>query len=259
MTRFEPGADGWRRSLGRIRDVVRQELVARQLLAHLPPPELAPRVLDAGCGQGTQALRLARAGYDVMAVDMSEPLLGDAAAAAALEAPEVRARLRFQSADVTDLPADWSGAFDAVCCHGVLMYLPSLAGGLQSITRAVRPGGTVSVLTRNRAGIAMRAGMAGDWQGALSGFDARLYDNRIGVKGVRADEPEEVDAALRACGARPVAWYGVRLWTDHWPATDPPAELELLIEAEAEAGRRDPYRGLAALTHTLAVRELERS
>ncbi len=49
------------RRLGRLRDVVRQELVAAQLREVLPAG--APlRVLDVGCGQGTQALALARAG-----------------------------------------------------------------------------------------------------------------------------------------------------------------------------------------------------
>lgn len=65
---------------------------------------------------------------------------------------------------------------------------------------ATRPGGLVSLLTRNRAGIAMRAGMSGDWTGALAGFDARRYENRLGLEDLRADEPGEVEAAFAAAG-----------------------------------------------------------
>jgi len=62
-TAFTPGEEQWRTRLGTLRQVVRQELVARQLAAHLPEPRPGrppQQVLDLGCGQGTQALRLAR-------------------------------------------------------------------------------------------------------------------------------------------------------------------------------------------------------
>ena len=110
------------------------------------------------------------------------------------------------------------------------------------------------ILTRNQAGIAMRAGMTGQWPDALTGFDATHYTNRLGVADARTDRPDAVRAALATAGARVEAWYGVRLFTDHWENQPPPPELDRIIAAEAEAGRRDPYRQVAALTHTLAVR-----
>ncbi|MFD1545703.1 class I SAM-dependent methyltransferase [Nonomuraea guangzhouensis] len=74
MMGFSAGEKRWRERLGSLRDVVRQELVSRQLAAHLPP---APaRVLDVGCGQGTQALRAAAQGHRVTALDASGDLLG---------------------------------------------------------------------------------------------------------------------------------------------------------------------------------------
>lgn len=255
--RFAPAVDAWRRGLGMVRNAVRQELVARQLQDHLPPPDPAVTVLDAGCGQGTQAIRLARAGYTVRGIDLSEELLQLAARTVAGEPADVRGRIRFDRADVVGLDASFSGAFDVVYCHGVVMYLPSLEEGLSALVAALRPEGLLSVVTRNRAGIAMRAGLSGDWKGALDGFDARLYTNRLGLAGVRADEPAEVAGTLAALGTRPVAWYGVRLWTDHWDLTEvpeDPTEWEALLAAEEEAGRRDPYRAVSALTHTLARR-----
>ena len=59
-TAFSAGERNWQVRLGKLRDVVRQEMVARQLERELPAPPV--RVIDLGCGQGTQALRLARLG-----------------------------------------------------------------------------------------------------------------------------------------------------------------------------------------------------
>jgi SAM-dependent methyltransferase len=256
---FGPGLDRWRQGLGKVRDALRQELVTRQLALHLPEPGPGPppTVLDAGCGQGTQAIRLAQAGYDVTAIDTSDELLALARATAATVPESAAARLRFERADLLELPSGYAGRFDIVCCHGVLMYLPSLARGLEAVVTAGRPGAIISVLTRNRAGIAMRAGMSGQWREARAGFDARYYRNRLGIDGVRADEPEEVKQVLARAGAERMAWYGVRLFTDHWGPVDPPEDFADLVEAEAEAGRREPYRSVAALTHTIAARRLD--
>lgn len=252
--RFSPGIDAWLAGSGKVRDVVRQELVGRQLAGHLPKDGQRLQVLDAGCGQGTQAISLARSGHEVVGLDVSERLLGEARQAAATEPPEVRKRLRYVRGDVLSLGAEHVGRYDVVCCHGVAMYLPALDEAITALCRAARPDGLVSVLTRNRAGIAMRAGMTGDWAAALEGFDARYYDNRLGLEAVRADEPAEVQAALTAQGAVVEAWYGVRLFSDHWDADQRAGDLDELIAAEAEAGRRDPYRAVCALTHTIARR-----
>lgn len=253
---FGPGVARWRAGLGKLRDSVRQELVASQLAEHLPPLTTGSRVavLDAGCGQGTQAIRLARAGYEVHGLDVSEELLSVATATAARESGDVRQRLQFEHGDLLHLDSGFSGRFDVVCCHGVLMYLPSLQDALAALAATARPGGLLSVLTRNRAGIAMRAGMSRQWTAAVDAFDARYYRNRVGIDDVRADEPEEVRAAMEQAGARRSAWYGVRLFTDHYDATETSQDFAALLAAEAEVGRRDPYRAVAALTHTIAVR-----
>jgi len=108
-----------------------------------------------------EALRLAQHGFDVTGVDLSDDLLDVARRAAADEPEEVADRIRFERGDLLGLAPELAGCFDVVCCHGVLMYLPSLADGVAALVRAARPGGLISVLTRNRAGIAMRAAMAG--------------------------------------------------------------------------------------------------
>ena len=144
------------------------------------------------------------------------------------------------------------GKFDAVLCHGVLMYLPSLRAAVAALVAAGDSGTLISTLTRNRAGIAMRAGMSEQWTTAYGGFDADRYTNRLGIENVRADEPEEVVAALAEADCDLLEWYGVRLFTDHWDSRPIPLDFDALLTVEEEAGRRDPYRQLAALTHVVA-------
>ena len=256
---FARAVPAWQARLGLVRDAVRQELVHRQLMAHLPDPAAGAvvRVLDVGCGQGTQLVRLARAGYAVVGLDPSDELLDLARQSLKSEGDEVRSRVRLRQGGI----GDWRRAgldFDVVCCHGVVMYLPSLAEAVRELVAACRPGGLVSVLSKNRNNLALRAAMAGDWEGAVTAFDRRSYTNRLGVEGARADDPEEVLAALSVAGAEPVAWYGVRLFTDHWRDVESPPEIAAILEAEAEAGRRDPFRRMAALTHVVARRRHSR-
>jgi SAM-dependent methyltransferase len=199
-------------------------------------------------------LALARKGYSVYGVDISTDLLARAEEDMAKEPPLVRSRVQLVHGDIHDLHAAVDRKFDVVLCHGLLMYLPSLEDSLRDLTAVLNRGAMISLLTRNRASIAMRAGMSSDWQAALDGFDARYYDNRVAVEGTRADEPSEVSHLLGQLGMEISAWFGVRLFTDHWSDMKPPENFDLLLAAEEEAGKRDPYRQLTSLTHVIARR-----
>lgn len=165
---FAPGVGAWIRGVGSVRDAVRQAVVSRQLAAHLPGEGSALEVL-AGCGQGTQAVLLARLGHRVTGVDLSDQLLAEAERSRESEPEDVARRLVFERGNVLDLGEPRRGRYDVVCCHGVAMYLPSLGELVTELVAAARSGGVVSLLTRNRAGIAMRAGMTGHWRAAMDG------------------------------------------------------------------------------------------
>ena len=226
-------------------------MVSSQLSEHLPEARDDLHILDVGCGQGTQLLQLAELGYQVTGLDVSPRLLEQAERARDQLPGEVRSRVRLIQGDIDHLGDVLDCKYGVVLCHGVLMYMPSLRDSLKMLVSSATTGAIISLLTRNRAGIAMRAGMIGDWQGAIDGFDGRFYDNRIGFEGARADEPGEVIEALEDLGVGLVAWYGVRLFSDHWDSDQVPENFDDLLAAEAEAARRDPYRHLASLTHVI--------
>jgi S-adenosylmethionine-dependent methyltransferase len=249
------GVPGWIGVLGRLRDVVRQEVLASQL-ASLPQLRGRPaRVLDVGCGQGTQALRAARAGHRVTGLDSSAELLARFEEVLAAEPAAVSARVHLVHGAGEDAPDLVNGRFDLVMCHGVLMYLDDLRPMLASLTRVAAPDGAISLLVRNGLALAMRDGLRGRWPEALPAFDSKDYVNRLGLA-AHAHAPQDVDAALEPLGWRRSAWYGVRVFTDHLDEPAPQrAELEDLLAAEREAGARDPYRSVAALLHLIYVHD----
>jgi SAM-dependent methyltransferase len=250
---FAAGEAVWQARLGTLRQVVRQELVARQLDTHVGPPPR--RVLDVGCGQGTQALRLAAAGHEVTAVDSSPSLLETLRAAAASR----QVPIAVVEADLLEMPVE--GEFDVVLCHGVLMYFADPAPVLDALAARVSPGGLLSLLVRNGDGLALRPGLRGEWQTAREALSGTAYRNRLGLE-TRADRRAELTASLRDRGLAVTDWYGVRVFTDIVPddtPLPPVGELAALLEAEAEAGHTDPYRSVAALTHLMARRVADRA
>ncbi|MFE4421194.1 class I SAM-dependent methyltransferase [Streptomyces sp. NPDC056817] len=216
------------------------------------------RVLDVGMGQGTQALRLARAGHQVTGLERDQTMISVARAALAAEPEGIRARMRIVEGDGQDTGVHFlPGSFDVVLCHGVLMYVEEPDPLLAGLARMLAPGGLLSLLVRNGDALALRPGLSGEWPSTLAAFDTTAYRNRLGLD-VRADRLAHLTATLAGIGAPLRTWYGVRVFTD--TAADdaePPADtktLETLLAAEERAGRTDPYRAVAALLHLCGVR-----
>ncbi|OIJ97086.1 class I SAM-dependent methyltransferase [Streptomyces colonosanans] len=213
------------------------------------------RVLDVGMGQGTQALRLARAGHRVTGIEQDLTMISVARKALSAEPEGIRERVRIIEGDGRDTGVHFlPGSFDVVLCHGVLMYVEEPDPLVAGLARMLAPGGLLSLLVRNGDALAMRPGLSGDWGAALAAFDTNTYTNRLGLD-ARADRLEALTATLAGIGAPLHAWYGVRVFTD--TAADDagiPPDVEVLLDAEERAGRTDPYRRVAALLHLCGVR-----
>lgn len=125
---------------------------ARTLEALLHSDTLYPagaRVLEVGCGVGAQTVALARRnpGIAITAVDRSA-----AAIAAARSATAGVANLEFHQADAAQLPfAD--GAFDHAFVCFLLEHLAQPERTLAEILRALRPGGSLTVIEGDHGSI----------------------------------------------------------------------------------------------------------
>jgi len=213
------------------------------------------RVLDVGMGQGTQALRLARAGHKVTGLEQDSTMVAAAREALAGEPEGIRERVRIIEGDGRDTGVHFlPGSFDVVLCHGVLMYVEEPDPLLAGLARMLAHGGLLSLLVRNGDALAMRPGLSGEWAAAVDSFDTVSYTNRLGLD-VRADRLETLTATLAGIAAPLQAWYGVRVFTDTAvDGTEIPDDVETLLAVEERAGRTDPYRGVAALLHLCGVR-----
>ncbi|MEV0262613.1 class I SAM-dependent methyltransferase [Streptomyces sp. NPDC050617] len=105
----------------------------------LPPGQ----ALDVGCGEGADALWLARCGWQVTAVDVSEVALRRAAGAAE---DDVRDRLSWARADLTATPPP-AGTFDLVSIHYFPLRREPGHSALYGLLEAVAPGGTLLFTT----------------------------------------------------------------------------------------------------------------
>jgi S-adenosylmethionine-dependent methyltransferase len=267
----EPGSFGvarerWLRGLGNVRNVVRQEIITRQLDRHLPA---APaRVLDVGAGQGTQSLRLARAGHRVVAVEPDPDMLAELRAAVSAGPADVAERVQVVAGTLGDLgSAVPAGGYDVVLCLGVLMYLPESRTAITELAGYVAAGGLLCAAVRTPVSAVWRPAARQDWTASLEaieesdtaqaeGRDMR-YLNEIGAP-AHADDIATLARMAAESGLELERWYGVRVAVDlaevDPPAPDGPRELAALLDVEEYLGATDPYRQLAQLAHLILRR-----
>lgn len=164
---------------------------AAQLSEFIPA---GARVLDCACGMGTQAIGLARLGYDVVGSDLSPGLI----ARARVEASARDVSLPVFVADMRSLPfADDS--FDVVlAADNALPHLltsDDMLAALREMRRVLRPGGRLLISTRD--------------------YDA-----------IRRDRPL---STLPSVGPGRTVWF--QLW--HWDGDQYELEMFQLHEADA--------------------------
>ncbi len=113
----------------------------KALRAHLPR---GGRVLDLGTGPATQAIALAKRGYDVVATDISPSAIRKARHAATREG----VRIDFRVDDVLDSTLE-DGLVDAIVDRGMFHTLPpgSRARYVATVARILRPRGFLFLKT----------------------------------------------------------------------------------------------------------------
>ena len=149
------------------------------------------RVLEIGCGLGTDGARFARAGAVYTGVDLTEAAVGLARRRFELEG--LAGEFRVADAERLEF-ADES--FDLVYSHGVLHHTPDAAAAVREVRRVLKPGGRAVVMLYHRDSYNYRVNI-----GVLRRFGARLLRTEGGVRLAHKLTGEPVES-LREHAAR---------------------------------------------------------
>jgi 2-polyprenyl-3-methyl-5-hydroxy-6-metoxy-1,4-benzoquinol methylase len=107
------------------------------------------RVLEVGCGIGTDSINFARAGAELTAVELSSESLRIAAQRA--EVMGVADRIRFLEANAEELTATITDEpYDLVYSFGVIHHTPHPERALAEMRALVAPGGTLKLMVYHR-------------------------------------------------------------------------------------------------------------
>jgi SAM-dependent methyltransferase len=141
------------------------------------------KVLEIGCGLGTDGAQFAEAGADYTGVDLTD---------AAVELARKRFELfdlpgKFQTADAENL--DFANeSFDLVYSHGVLHHTPETGKAIREIHRVLRPGGRAMVMLYHRGSYNYRVNIS-----VLRRAGAHLLKWEPGVKLINKLTGEPLD------------------------------------------------------------------
>lgn len=129
------GYDLWSRTYDREKNplIVIEEPRVEELISRLPVTD----ALDVGAGTGRHALKLARRGARVTAIDQSTGML----AVARAEAEREGLPIEFREASIQDGLPFGADRFDFLVCALVLSGGPDLGGTVREFGRVLRPGG----------------------------------------------------------------------------------------------------------------------
>jgi 2-polyprenyl-3-methyl-5-hydroxy-6-metoxy-1,4-benzoquinol methylase/predicted enzyme related to lactoylglutathione lyase len=108
------------------------------------------RLLDIGCGAGCNAVPLAQMGWDVLGLDLSEPMLN--AATQRAEEGGLAEHLHFKPAPMDKLPVE-DQCFDFIVAHGIWNLARSVSEfrkAVREAARTARPDAALFIFTFSR-------------------------------------------------------------------------------------------------------------
>lgn len=156
IARFDKLAARWWDPNGESRPLhdlnpVRTDYVAKRV------PLRGAHVADVGCGGGLLSEALARAGADVVGIDLGLKVIE----IARLHLHESNLHIDYRKQSSAELAAAEPESFDAVCCMELIEHVPDPAALVADLAGMLKPGGRVFMSTLNRTPAAFAAAILG--------------------------------------------------------------------------------------------------
>ena len=198
LAHFAELADQWWDEYGVFRTLhainpLRLDWIGRHAALH------GQRVLDVGCGGGILAESMARAGAEVLGIDLAEKSLQTARAHAA---EHQVAGLNYRCISVESLAHEQPSGYDVVTCMEMLEHVPDPASVVRACANLAGPGGWVflSTISRNPKAFLM-AIVGAEYMLRLLPRGTHSYDKFI--------RPSELVRYARQAGLQPVQTEGL--------------------------------------------------
>ncbi len=128
---------------------------ARYIAAHVDLH--GARVADVGCGGGLLSETLARAGAEVVGIDLGQAVID----VARMHLHESGLTVDYRVQSSSDLAAAEPGGFDVVCCMELIEHVPDPAALVADLAAMTKPGGQLFLSTLNRTPAAFGAAILG--------------------------------------------------------------------------------------------------
>ena len=142
------------------------------------------RVLEIGCGMGTDGAQFAKAGADYTGIDLTDAAVE--LARKRFQVSGLRGEFRVADAERLDFP---DASFDLVYSHGVLHHTPDIEAAVREIHRVLKTGGRAMVMLYHRGSYNYRVGIR-----VLRRAGAGLLKREAGIKLINLLTREPIDS-----------------------------------------------------------------
>ena len=142
------------------------------------------RVLEIGCGMGTDGAQFAKAGAIYTGIDLTDAAVE--LARKRFQVSGLKGEFHVADAERLDFP---DASFDLVYSHGVLHHTPDIEAAVREIHRVLKPGGRAMVMLYHRGSYNYRVGIR-----VLRRAGAGLLTSEAGIKLINLLTREPIDS-----------------------------------------------------------------
>ncbi|MGQ0762749.1 MAG: class I SAM-dependent methyltransferase [Acidobacteriota bacterium] len=142
------------------------------------------RVLEIGCGMGTDGAQFAKAGANYTGIDLTDAAVE--LARKRFQVSGLKGEFHVADAERLDFP---DASFDLVYSHGVLHHTPDIGAAVREIHRVLKPGGRAMVMLYHRGSYNYRVGIR-----VLRRAGAGLLTSEAGIKLINLLTREPIDS-----------------------------------------------------------------
>ncbi len=213
-TEFDDKFTNWNKEVDLPWQKLKYKMGQANVARHLGQNQM--RILDAGGGNGIDAISFAKQGHYVDIVDYSQEMLADVQRR--IEEVNLNECVATHLDDVNNILALFPNIrFDLIICHNVLQYIDDIQLLFRNFVKLLKPAGVISVLSVNRYSIPYHAAFIDtDLDQALSRLDARKSHTKIFDNEMENYSAEEIKEMLVCAGIILEGDYGIRCICDYW-------------------------------------------